>query len=87
VFEGGHMGSWTITERGIFVMTPYLKAPMQIDFFSFESSRIIPVLQLPPEVRLAPASPTLAVSRDGKWMLLVQYDQWGSDIQMLEGSW
>ena len=29
----------------------------------------------------------LAISRDGKSMLYVTYDQWGSDVHMLEGEW
>jgi len=29
----------------------------------------------------------IAVSPDEKWILYVQYDEWGSDIQMIEGAW
>ena len=87
VTDSGVRGSFAITRRGIFITDIFAKPSPTIDFFEFATRQIARIAQLPAGPRVAPSSPNIAVSPDEKWMLYVQYDQWGSDIQMIEGSW
>lgn len=64
--------SFAVTKNGIFIIDLFAKPVATISSYSFAS-------------RMAPSK--IAVSPDEKWILCVQYDQWGSDIQMIEGSW
>ena len=86
--DHGPNNSWGVTQRGIALIDPRARPRARIEFFSFASRRIVAVRDFPAGVRLAPpSSPHLAVSPDGEWILYVQYDEWGSDIHVLEGSW
>ena len=87
VIDRGVRGSFAITRRGIFISDIFAKPSPTIDFFGFATRQLARIAQLPAGPRVAPSSPNIAVSPDEKWMLYVQYDQWGSDIQMIEGSW
>jgi eukaryotic-like serine/threonine-protein kinase len=88
VIDRGMRGGLAITSRGLFIIdVAALSSPRTIDFFGFATRRLERVADLPVGPRPAPSSPALAVSPDEKWMLYVQYDQWGSDIQMMDIVW
>ncbi len=82
--DQGVRGTFAVTKNGIVIVDLFAK-PATISFYSFASRRLDRIGQLPAGSRIAPSK--IAVSPDGKWILYVQYDQWGSDIQMIEGSW
>jgi Tol biopolymer transport system component/DNA-binding winged helix-turn-helix (wHTH) protein len=84
VGQGGR-SSFAVTKNGIFIVDPLAKPSATFSFYSFASPGLRPTGQLPAGSRMAPSK--IAVSPDEKWILYVQYDQWGSDIQMIEGSW
>lgn len=85
VADQGGRGSFAVTKNGIFIIDPLAKPAATVSFYSFASRRLQRIGQLPAGSRMAPSK--IAVSPDEKWILYVQYDQWGSDIQMIEGSW
>ena len=85
VVDQGVRLSFAVTKNGIFIIDPFAKPAATISFYSFASRRVQRIGQLPAGSRMAPSK--IAVSPDEKWILYVQYDQWGSDIQMIEGSW
>ena len=82
----GTLSTFAVSARGIFVLQRSAKSPT-IDFFDVATQQLAPVAYLPAGTRLAPSSPGVAVSRDGASALDVTYDQWNSDIHMLEGTW
>jgi Tol biopolymer transport system component/DNA-binding winged helix-turn-helix (wHTH) protein len=82
----GTMSTFAVSTRGIFVLRRSAPAPT-VDVFDPATQQLARVTSLPAGTRLAPSSPGLAISRDGKSMLYVTYDQWGSDVHMLEGEW
>ena len=68
-------GNFAVTKNGIFVIDPLAKPAATISFYSFASRRLQRIGQLPDGSRMAPSK--IAVSPDEKWILSVQYDQWG----------
>ena len=85
VVDQGGRGSFAVTKNGIFIIDPLAKPAATISFYSFASRRLERIGQLPAGSKMAPSK--IAVSPDEKWILYVQYDEWGSDIQMIEGAW
>ena len=85
VVDQGGRGNFAVTKNGIFIIDPLARPAPTISFYSFATRRLRRAGQLPAGSRMAPSK--IAVSPDEKWILYVQYDQWGSDIQMIEGSW
>jgi Tol biopolymer transport system component/DNA-binding winged helix-turn-helix (wHTH) protein len=85
VVDQGVRSSFAVTKNGIFIIDLFAKPAATVSFYSFASRRLQRIGQLPAGSRMAPSK--IAVSPDEKWILYVQYDQWGSDIQMIEGSW
>ena len=85
VVDQGGRGNFAVTKNGIVIIDPLAKPAATISFYSFASRRLQRIGQLPDGSRMAPSK--IAVSPDEKWILYVQYDEWGSDIQMIEGSW
>ncbi len=83
VVDSGLQGSWALTERGIVLMEKRSK-PASIDFYDFDSRSLTRVAQLPAGLRLDANNPSLAVTHDGRWMLYVTNDRWGSDIEMID---
>lgn len=81
VSRGGAM-AFDVADTGIFIMDSSAKPQATVEMFSFSSRQLVPVARLPAGVRFKGAS-NLAVSRDGRSMLYVPYDQWLSDIEML----
>jgi Tol biopolymer transport system component/DNA-binding winged helix-turn-helix (wHTH) protein len=75
-----------VTARGIFIIRPTSDGAV-VHRFDFTTRQVSLVTSLPAGTRLGPSSPVIAVTRDGTSMVHVQFDQWGSDIHMLEGTW
>jgi Tol biopolymer transport system component/DNA-binding winged helix-turn-helix (wHTH) protein len=88
VIDRGKQLSWGVTQQGI-VLLDDATGPPKMELFRFGSlGTLAAVVEFPPGLRLAPSThPQVAVSRDGQWILYVSYDQWGSDIHRLQGSW
>jgi hypothetical protein len=83
---------WAIANHGILVVNASATGlrPAVIatpEFYRFDTRRLAPIPHPPSVVRWGVGSPILTLSRDGQWLLYVQYDQWNSDIHMLEGPW
>jgi hypothetical protein len=76
--------SFDVADTGIFIMDTSAKPQATIDMFSFASRQVVPVARLPAGLRFIPAA-YLTVTRDGRSMLYIQFDQWTSDIEMLRG--
>jgi Tol biopolymer transport system component/DNA-binding winged helix-turn-helix (wHTH) protein len=85
VIRQGGRSSFAVTKNGIFILDPLAKPAATMSFYGFASRLLQRIDHLPAGSRVAPSK--IAVSPDEKWILYVQYDQWGSDIQMIEGSW
>jgi Tol biopolymer transport system component len=85
IVDRGTQLNFDVAENGIFMMDPSAKPQATVEMYSFASRQIVTVARLPPGVRVQPAS-YLTVTRDGRSMLYVQFDQWTSDIEMLPGS-
>ena len=79
-------GSWGVTNGGIVLLDKDATTGATIEYFSFESARITWTRKLPAGLRFD-SLPSITVSRDGRWILYSQYDNWGSDIHMLAGPW
>lgn len=82
VVSRGRALNFDVAENGIFMLDVAAKPQALVEMFSFATRQIVPVARLPPGLRFSNAS-YLAVTRDGRSMLYVQYDQWLSDIEML----
>jgi dipeptidyl aminopeptidase/acylaminoacyl peptidase len=89
VMDRGNQLSWGVTQQGIVLLDDVATGHPKVELFRFESlATPAAVVELPPGLRLAPPRyPQVAVSRDAQWLLYVNYDQWGSDIHKLQGSW
>lgn len=87
VLDRGRQLSWGLTQHGIALLDSFAKPRAKVEFFRFDSlPRVASVVELPAGVRLS-RSPYFTVSRDGQWIMFPVYDQWGSDIHKLQGSW
>ena len=89
VIDRGKQLSWGVTQHGIVLLDDVEPSHAKIELFPFKSlGTMAAAVELPSGLRLAPPRyPQIAVSRDGQWILYVNYDQWGSDIHRLQGSW
>jgi len=85
VIDHGRQESWGVTDRGIALMDKLARPQATIEYFDIETMRLTWTQRLPPGLRFD-RNPSFAMSRDGRWMAWAQYDQWGSDIHMLQGS-
>jgi hypothetical protein len=55
------------------------------DFYDFDSAAVTRSIQLPAGRRFDISNPSFAVAPDGSWIVYTQLDQWGSDIEMIDG--
>jgi Tol biopolymer transport system component len=84
VVERGRPLAFDVADTGIFIMDASAKPQATVEMFSFASQKLVSVARLPAGLRI-PSSPYLNVTRDGRSMLYVRFDQWMSDIDMLPG--
>jgi Tol biopolymer transport system component/DNA-binding winged helix-turn-helix (wHTH) protein len=89
VIDRGNQLSWGVTQQGIVLLDGVATGHAKVELFRFDSlGMAAAVVELPAELRLAPPRyPQVAISPDAQWILYVNYDQWGSDIHRLQGSW
>jgi Tol biopolymer transport system component len=85
VIDHGMPGWWAVIDGGIVLMNRPARSQATVEYFSFDDARITWTRQLPAGLRFD-VNPGFSVSRDGQWMLFVQFDNWGSDIHMLQYS-
>jgi Tol biopolymer transport system component/DNA-binding winged helix-turn-helix (wHTH) protein len=80
----GYWRCWRVARGGIYFATAAPAAGPQLEFLNLTSGAIDSIAQLskPPDANI----PGLAVSPDGRRLLLAQYDQNGSNIIMVERS-
>jgi hypothetical protein len=82
---------WAVADAGIYFVNsdnaPRADPSRQLDFYSFKKRMVTQVGKI--ERELAPATPSVAVSHDGRRLLLVQMDQAGSQAGRITpaGNW
>jgi Tol biopolymer transport system component len=77
------MRQWALAENGIyFIPRKEIHRPL-LKFFSFDTSRIIPIARLEKDSINGPYS-GLAVSPDGRWLLCPLTEQNNSDVMLVE---
>ena len=77
----GFWGNWAVTERGIYFLDFEAEPKPSIDFYSFATRRISPVLAL--EKKPVRLQASLSATADGKTLYYTQYDR-ESVIKMME---
>ena len=83
IFDGGQMGHWALLEEGICFLDREAAPQPAIEFFNFGARRVTPLIRL--EKSKAPGGASvLDVSRDGRWIIYLQWDQLDSDIMLVE---
>ena len=80
--QAGLWRYWAVTNKGIYFATAETASHPVIEFLNFETGKIITTAQL--NKPLFKTDPGLAVSPDEKSLLIVQIDQKGSDIMLME---
>jgi Tol biopolymer transport system component/DNA-binding winged helix-turn-helix (wHTH) protein len=80
--QAGLWRYWAVTDKGIFFATAESPSHPVVEYYSFESNKISPVAKL--DKPLFKTDPGLAVSPNGQSLLIVQMDQSGSDIMLME---
>jgi Tol biopolymer transport system component/DNA-binding winged helix-turn-helix (wHTH) protein len=73
---------WAVTDKGIYFATAETPSHPIVEYYSFEANKITLVAKL--DKPLFKTDPGLAVSPDGQSLLIVQMDQSGSDIMLME---
>ena len=80
--QAGLWRYWAVTDKGIYFATAETASHPIIEFFNFATEKITTIAKL--NKPLFKTDPGLAVSPDEKSLLLVQMDQKGSDIMLME---
>ena len=80
--QAGLWRYWAVTGEGIYFATAETASHPLVEFFNFETKKITTIAKL--NKPLFKTDPGLAVSPDEKSLLLVQMDQNGSDIMLME---
>jgi Tol biopolymer transport system component len=80
--QAGLWRYWAVTDKGIYFATAETPAHPVIEFFNFENHKVSPVANL--DKPLLKTDPGLAVSQNGQSILIVQMDQSGSDVMLME---
>ncbi len=75
-------GFWAVLEQGIYYLNPRATPRWTLEFFSFATSRVTQLGVIEKNIGLG--TPGFAVSPDGRWILLAQYDQSEGDIMLME---
>jgi hypothetical protein len=76
-----YWGHWAVTESGLYLLDVNAEPRPTIEFYSFATRRITPVLSL--EEKPSDWQPSLSASRDGRTIFYSQYDP-QSVIKMVE---
>ena len=80
--QAGLWRYWAVTHEGIYFATAETASHPLIEFFNFDTRKITTIAKL--NKPLLKTDPGLGVSPDEKSLLLVQIDQKGSDIMLME---
>jgi Tol biopolymer transport system component/DNA-binding winged helix-turn-helix (wHTH) protein len=80
--QAGLWRYWAVTDKGIYFATAEMPSHPLIEFFNFDTQKITTIAKL--NKPLFKTDPGLAVSPDEKSLLVVQIDQKGSDIMLME---
>jgi hypothetical protein len=67
-----YWGHWAVTESGVYLLDADAEPSPTIEFYSFATGRITPVLSL--EKKSSPWQPSLSASRDGRIVFYTQFD-------------
>jgi Tol biopolymer transport system component/DNA-binding winged helix-turn-helix (wHTH) protein len=76
-----YWGHWAVTESGLYLLDADAEPRPAIEFYSFATRRITPVLSF--EKKPSPWQPSLSASRDGRTVFYTQFDP-QSAIRMVE---
>jgi Tol biopolymer transport system component/DNA-binding winged helix-turn-helix (wHTH) protein len=80
--QAGLWRYWAVTQKGIYFATAETPSHPLVEFFNFDTATITTIAKL--NKPLFKTDPGLTVSPDEKSLLLVQIDQKGSDIMLME---
>jgi Tol biopolymer transport system component/DNA-binding winged helix-turn-helix (wHTH) protein len=80
--QAGLWRYWAVTDKGIYFATAETPSHPLVEFFNFETGKITTIAKL--NKPLFKTDPGLAVSPDEKSLLVVQIDQKGSDLMLME---
>jgi len=80
--QAGLWRYWAVTDKGIYFATAEMPSHPLIEFFNFDTQKITTIAKL--NKPLFKTDPGLAVSPDEKSLLVVQIDQKGSDLMLME---
>ncbi|MGH9844328.1 MAG: TolB family protein [Blastocatellia bacterium] len=82
VLDQVQSGYWAVLEQGIYFINLNAAPQPTIEFFSFATARTTRIAVVEKRIPFAP--PGIAVSPDGRWILLVLDEQSESDIMLME---
>jgi Tol biopolymer transport system component/DNA-binding winged helix-turn-helix (wHTH) protein len=82
ILDQAYSGLWALLNTGIVFLRPQTKSLPTLEFFNFATRQITRVATVEKEPDRA--TPSLAVSPDGRWILYAQVDQVDSDIVLVE---
>ena len=80
--QAGLWRYWALTDKGIYFASAEIPSHPVVEYYSFETKRTLLIAKL--DKPIFKTDPGLAVSPDGRWLLIVQADQSGSDIELME---
>jgi hypothetical protein len=83
VLEGVYMGFWDLLDKGVYFINPNATPRAIIQFFDFATAHTTKIAEVDRELQLV--YPSFCSSSDGKSLLYVQTDSFGSDIMLVEG--
>jgi hypothetical protein len=80
--QSGLWRYWSVVDKGIYFATAEVPSHPIVEYYSFENNKTTLVARL--DKPLFKTDPGLAVSPNGQSILIVQMDQSGSDIRLME---
>jgi hypothetical protein len=81
--SAGQWRYWAVKEQGIYFATAETPEHPLLEFFSFATNKVTPLATLEKKISYFGFA-GLDVSSDGRWLILQQLDQEGSDIMLME---
>jgi Tol biopolymer transport system component len=84
VLDHGQQCFWAVGDTGIFLLNPERGQVPNIEFYSFATNRLSEVARLGKNLAFDLETGSLAVSRDGGWILYLAADKTESDLVLVE---
>jgi hypothetical protein len=84
VLDHGRQCFWAVGDAGIFLLNPGEKQVPNIEFYSFATCRLTEIARLRSDLVFNLDMGSLAVSRDGRWILYLAAEKIASDLVLVE---